>query len=57
MEEALFLMGIDKQELRNFYQSDKYPHTHYAEEDALKTAYEYLRLKLYINEWKIKMLI
>ena len=49
MEEALIIAGIDKKEIRDFYQSERFPHTHYALEDALKTAYEYLRLKLFIR--------
>lgn len=49
MEEALILTGISKQDIRDCYKSERFPHTHYALDDALKTAYEYLRLKLFIK--------
>ena len=49
MVEALLLTGICKQDILNYYKSDRFPHTHYALDDALKTAYEYLRLKLFIK--------
>lgn len=48
MEQSLIMAGFAKDEIKVWYQSDMYPHTHYAEEDALKTAYEYLRLRLFI---------
>jgi hypothetical protein len=50
MEEALILTGISKQDIRDCYKSERFPHTHYALDDALKTAYEYLRLKLFIKK-------
>lgn len=49
MEETLILAGFNKQTIRDFYHSDRFPHTHYALDDALKTAYEFLRLKLFIR--------
>ena len=52
MEESLSLLGVDKKEIYDFYKSERFPHTHYALDDALKTAYEYLRLKLFIRNFK-----
>jgi len=49
MAEALVLTGIGKQDIWDCYKSERFPHTHYALDDALKTAYEYLRLKLFIK--------
>lgn len=49
MEECLILTCINKNQIREFYQFERFPHTHYATEDALKTAYEYLKLKLFIR--------
>ena len=51
MEEALIMTGIvNKQDIRNCYKQDRFPHTHYALDDALRTAYEYLLLKCFMKE-------
>lgn len=55
MEEALVLSGVSKDEIYDFYQSDHLPHTHYALDDAIKCAYEFLRLKLFIQTRKLKL--
>lgn len=48
--EKVVKMFYTREELRNFYDSERYPHTHYALDDAIKTSYEYMKLKEFIRE-------
>ena len=42
---VLLDLGYSKMWIDNYSKSNKYPHTHYASEDALCTAYKFIRLK------------
>lgn len=52
--EHVFAKDESKDELKAYYKSERFPHTHYALDDAIKTAYEYLKLRKYIRDryWK-----
>lgn len=40
--------------IQSYYNSGKYPHTHYALDDAIKTAHEYLKLKSLITKFYLR---
>ncbi len=49
IRKVLIDFGFDKEELTKKCEDIKYPHTHYAMDDALETAYEYIVLSYIIK--------
>lgn len=47
--EVLKSLGYSNEYLTEYCNNEKYPHTHYAVEDAIQTSYEYLRLQQIIK--------
>ena len=54
MIETLVLLGIEEKEIEKFCKNEKYPHTHYAMDDAIECGYFYLRLKLFMKQFKLQ---
>lgn len=47
IETFVTVFGYDKKQMHAFCMSERYPHTHYALDDAMECAYYYLRLMIY----------
>lgn len=53
ISETLVLLGLTKPEIVKFCNTSKFPHTHYAVDDAIQCGYEYLSLKLLIKQHQL----